>query len=157
MNLHDLVSRIEAGEPVRLRVPEGSAQEVWGRRGLVSGTAHAPSSGSGSERVRMERALLREPARLHSLPSRSRPEVLRVSHSAPSISVDGVSAGVFRDERRYAIGGGELGSQGVESVEMRAHSVSGTGVKGRLVAAISEFVDVHVSGAIGGHLRSGVL
>ncbi len=57
---------------------------------------------------------------------------------------------IAHDLRRYALGGGDLGREGVAAVDMRSGAA-----KGRLVAAITEFVDAHTSKAIAGNMRYG--
>jgi len=165
VNLNDLVSRLDSGEPVRLRVAAGrrwTADELGAdhRHSVTPSVPGLSGSDRSAQTASRGRGPVSEGAALQMLMEGGRREVVRVTHTPSTPPGSGgaavASLDVSRQPERYAVGGGELGAQGISRVDGQGHSSAGTsGVKGRLVAAISDFVDVQVSGAVGAGMRGG--
>lgn len=92
------------------------------------------------------------------------------SHAAVAADAQGYASGQghgIRDSRtqgnrrepkmRYTLGGGELGQVGVTPVEMAGYAQSAAGVRGRLVAAIEDYVSESLTRHTAGLLRQGIL
>jgi hypothetical protein len=166
MNLEELVTKLQSDPgvhtsrshvEVKIRSRSGRATSSKGGVSQHKGSVHAQTRPGSVEQtlLQLPRAL---EARVETLVPFSR-QVQEFEQDGSTVPPGELSlAQRQRPMKRGAVGGEELGRHGLDAVSVRRQSSgSGSGVKAKLVEAISDFVDVQISGSLGAQMRSGVL